>query len=188
MDAAGRALVKRADFEVALRMRDAVLAHPIAAAVLTPAAEIERSLWWIDPETGLLCKGRPDVIRRDMKVIADVKTAASASPEDFRWATIRNRYALQEARYRAGIAATEGWEPEGFIFLVVEKEEPFLTAAYEISPSDLRAAEDQAAALLRRWKDCETAEAAGADPREAWPGYPTNLMTLDLAPSAQMVA
>lgn len=186
--AGNRILVKRADYDQAIEMRDAVMGHPIAAQILTPEAVIEQSLFWRDEATGLTCKGRPDVIRRDMRIIADVKTTVDASPSDFRWAMIRNRYALQVARYCDGIMATEGWMPDAFVFLAVEKEAPFLTAAYEITAADMEQARLEAADLLRRWAECEAAEAAGADPRAAWPGYPTNLMTLDLAPPARLVA
>jgi exodeoxyribonuclease VIII len=178
--AGNRRLVKRAEFEKALRMRDAILRHPVAAELLTGPLVVEQSLWWHDEATGLLCKGRPDGMRRDMRVLVDVKTTQSAAPHEFSRSCLKYRYHWQESRYRAGTKAAEGWEPDAFVFLAVESEGPHLAAAYELSPRDLALADEQVADMHRKWAACEAAEAAGADPVDAWPGYPNNLATLDL--------
>jgi hypothetical protein len=178
--AGNRILVKRSDYEAALRMRDAVTRHRVAAGLLTEDLVVEQSFWWRDPATGLLRRGRADGLRRDMGVVVDVKTAVDASPREFARACAKLRYHWQEASYRAGIQSAEGWEPAAFVFIAVEKEPPYLVAAYELSPTDIVAAETEVAEVLKRWAACEAAEAAGTDPAAAWPGYPDNLMTLDL--------
>lgn len=81
--AAGRELVKRADWDEAMRMRDAVQAHAVARELLGPGLLTEQSIYWIDPITGLLCKGRCDGLRLDMRIIVDVKTTIDASPKGF---------------------------------------------------------------------------------------------------------
>lgn len=175
-----RSLVKRADFEAALAMRDAVMAHPTAGALIAPEMVVEQSIFWRDEATGLMRKARPDGLRRDLRVAVDVKTCVDASAVEFGWAAHKFGYDWQAAGYCDGIEIAEGWRPDAFIFVAVEKEAPHLVATYEILPDDITRAAGKVADALMRWAECEKAEAAGADPRAAWPGYPNNLMPLSL--------
>lgn len=178
--AGNRTLVKWHDFADAIAMRDAVMAHPVAGALIAPGLVVEQSIFWHDEATGLLRKARPDGLRRDLRVAVDVKTCVDASATEFGWAAHKFGYDWQAAGYCDGIEIAEGWRPDAFIFIAVEKEAPHLVAAYEILPEDIARAAANVADALARWAECEKAEAAGAEPRAAWPGYPNNLSPLSL--------
>lgn len=176
--ASGRELVKRADWEAARRIRDAVHAHPIARDLLTPDLLVEQSLWWTDAETGVLCRGRPDGVLPTLKVVVDVKSTADAGREDFGRACANYRYHWQEAFYRAGVQAAFGWEPDAFVFIAVEKEPPYLVAAYEIDPYAVMRGQEQVRETLRRYDECRRAG--------QWPGYSEALERLYLPEWALM--
>jgi hypothetical protein len=63
------------------RMVDAVQSHPICGPMIAdPMAVKERSIWWVDDETGLLCKARVDWWL-DGRLI-DLKTTKAPRPEE----------------------------------------------------------------------------------------------------------
>jgi len=116
--ARGRTVLTAAEYKKLHLMRESALAHPFARALLEAHGEVESSIYWIDPETGLLCRIRPDKIARlpAVKIIVDVKITDDidrfpASIEDY-------RYHVQEAFYREGCEQHFG-EPFPFVFLVV---------------------------------------------------------------------
>ncbi|WP_431860084.1 PD-(D/E)XK nuclease-like domain-containing protein [Azospirillum sp.] len=170
--AMGRELVKRPEFENALRIRDAVHKHPVAAELLKPQLLVEQSFYWIDEETGLLCRGRADGIRPEMRILVDLKSTEDASEVEFGWSCRNYKYHWQDAFYRDGVEAACGWTPEAFIFLAVEKEAPFLVGAYELSPADLEEGRQEVRAQLTRYADCQR--------NNDWPGYSPTLETLTL--------
>lgn len=171
--AAGRELIKRPDYEEALRIRDAAHAHPVAREILKPGPLlVEQSMYWLDPATGLLCRGRVDGMRVDMRVLADVKSTADASPEGFARAVAEYRYHWQEAFYVDGVKAAAGWTPEAFIFFAIEKEPPYLVGAYEVPPDDVERGRQRVREELERYAECERTN--------HWPGYSTTLESLHL--------
>lgn len=165
--AGGRELVKRADWDEALAIRDAVHKHPVARELLSGPLLVEQSMYWIDEETGLLCRGRTDGMRVDMRVLIDVKSTTDASPGGFARTVTDYFYDWQDAFYRAGINRSAGWTPEAFIFVAVEKEPPYLVGAYEVDPADLEAARDDLREQLAHYAECLRTD--------TWPGYSETL-------------
>lgn len=116
------------------RMRDAVMAHPTARALLSKPGVAERSVYWTDPATGLLCRCRPDWWITQEGIVVDVKTTDDASPEGFARSIAKWRYHVQDPFYTDGInAMRKQYRPEGldlpmpakvraFLFLAVEKD------------------------------------------------------------------
>lgn len=113
-----------------------------------------------DPATGLLLKARPDV---ENDWLFDVKTCRDASPLGFRKSAEQFGYGMQAALYLDVVEQTRGERPAGFVFLCVEKEPPYLTAAY--------VAEDDMVALGRL--DCRRAIDLYHECSRTgfWPGY-----------------
>lgn len=131
----GKLLLTSGDFDAVLAIRDAVHADPWINSIVTGGErQIEASGYWIDEETGVLCRCRPDLYRRDLGVMIDVKSAASAKPADFTKSVVNYGYHAQEAFY------TDGWRALGntvdaFVFIAWEKDSPYAKAVYELPPS-----------------------------------------------------
>jgi hypothetical protein len=168
----GLELVKRADFESALRLRDAVLAQPIARDILAPGALVEQSFYWRDDETGLLCRGRTDLVRPEWRALVDIKSTQDASSRSFARTVAEYKYDWQSIYYQDGWSLAADWKPDLLLFLPIEKEPPYLCAAYEIDPDDLAEARQQLRQQLDAYAHCE---ASGQ-----WPGYPDGISRISL--------
>ncbi|WP_058912839.1 PD-(D/E)XK nuclease-like domain-containing protein [Entomohabitans teleogrylli] len=99
-------------------MRESVFAHPGARWLLEQEGDSEASIYWTDPETGELCRSRPDRMLRNHHFIVDVKKVAdmqrfSRHIEEF-------RYHVQEAMYCDGYKIINGVAPR-FAFLAVSE-------------------------------------------------------------------
>lgn len=94
-----------------------VMAHPHARWIIEAKGDAEASIYWRDPETGLLCRCRPDKLIRDHGWIVDLKTTADMSK--FSRSVWDYRYHVQDAFYSEGYKQHFGEQPAGFLFLVV---------------------------------------------------------------------
>ncbi len=103
------------------RMREAVYALPEARAILDLEWVAEQSVYWVDPQTGVLCRCRPDLWARKARIILDVKTTDDASAEGFAKSIANWGYDVQDPFYSDGIEVATGKPLVGFLFLAVEK-------------------------------------------------------------------
>lgn len=142
-------------------MRKALLAHPIAKDAFTDGIA-ERSHFWTDPATGVLCKARPDFQSNDGRYVVDYKTTTSANPRDFRRAMKDHYYFVQEPWYLDGIEATSGKRP-AFLFVVQEKEKPYRVSVLRLDPSDALKGELYARRARHVFAECLK--------ENRWPGY-----------------
>lgn len=161
--AAGRELVKQADMETALYMRDSVWSNPTAAALLT-GAHTEQSVFWNHAGTGQPCKARSDAVNLELRALIDVKTTVDASPREFARQFVRYGYGLQDVHYRQGFSA-DTFAPEAFVFLAVEKSPPYLVALYELTADQLAVYQERHDSLMDRYSEClKTGLFPGYDP------------------------
>lgn len=166
----GKVPILQADFERAMDLVKATLAHPLAGAILSEG-EPEQSMYWIDNATGITCRARADWLRDN--AVVDVKTCADASPEGFAKACANFRYNMQADWYSEGVQVVTGEdERRPFIFIAIEKEPPHLVAVYQLDES----------ALALGAQDNHDARRAYAEHESAgeWPGYPEHVETLTL--------
>lgn len=152
--AAGRTLVKQAEYDEAQRIRDAIMRHPAAREMLAPGLLTEQSFYWVDPATGLLCRGRADGLRLEWRAVVDLKSTEDASAEGFARSCTKYLYDWQEAYYREGIEASCGWEPQAFFFLACEKTEPWIVKPWTIHPADVAQAADEVAEERAHYLRC----------------------------------
>lgn len=166
----GRLLLTEGDYDGVLTIRDAVHADAwLNALIVSPHSEIEHSGYWIDPETGVLCRCRPDLYRADLGVMVDVKSTVDAGPGAFARSVVNYGYHAQEAFYSDGYRAL-GRPVEGFVFLAWEKKSPFVTARYELPPSIVEDGRQICRKALARYAECAAAD--------QWPGYSEQITEL----------
>jgi len=146
------------DWERAEGVAAAVLAHPVAAALLAEG-KAEESMWWTDKETGLLCKGKRDWTTGT--TIVDLKTTRNISPHAIQRQLVALSYHAQSSFYCDGMRALTGRE-HGFTWIYVEQFPPHDVAVYRLTGDVYRAGRDLYRAWLRRVAECT---ASGV-----WPG------------------
>ncbi|UNY40260.1 exonuclease [Paracoccus phage vB_PmaP_KLEP18-1] len=169
-DAAGWLLLTSGDYDKALKIRDTIHADTTLNHLITRGDRmIEASGYWTDPQTGMLCRCRPDLWRRDLRLQIDLKTTVSARQEDFARSVVNYGYHAQEAFYTDGWSQT-GNQVDAFLFVAVEKKDPFCFSLYELPPSIV----DEGRAIMRkslgRYAECVATQ--------TWPGYATGVQEL----------
>lgn len=137
--AAGRIPVKQEQFDRVAEMVKSIKAT--LAPWLVHDAICEHSIYWVDEETGLLCKCRPDFLVRGPRfiLVMDLKTTDDPTPAQFAKRVGQIGHWIQPPHYMAGVKATFGDAPE-FIFAAQENDYPFRCVTHELRPSDLEAA------------------------------------------------
>lgn len=162
---AGQTPANWTEMRAALEMAKAMRRHPTAGPLLD--GDVEQSLYWLDADTGVTCRGRVDVWRPD--ALVDVKTTQDASPAGFakQWSNLR--YDLPAAHYLDGAHTLTG-EWLRFIWVCVEVEPPHLVAVYEFQREDLEAALRDVARARAIYAECESSG--------QWPGYPDGITPL----------
>lgn len=161
---AGKLICSQADFDAACAMRDSVLTGKgkIGEAIFG-AGRAEVTMLATDPTSGVLCRGRADWLPEGQDVIVDLKTAASAAPDDFARSAARYNYHMQAWFYTYLYSLITGKPAPAFIHAVVESSPPYDSAFYELSQHDLQKGEAAIRHALSIWARCEDAG--------VWPGY-----------------
>lgn len=180
------------DFDTALALRDAVLAHPGLAPLFRPEhRELnELTLTWFDAASGHRCKARIDALRwngSELRVL-DLKSAADAGPDPFGKSAAGFGYVLQGSFYTDAVdqcrdaictllglpaGALDGI-PIVFEFVAIEKEQPApeFIGRYFMTDEQL----DLGRRLYRRALD----QVVAAQTLDYWPGYDTAPLPLAL--------
>ncbi len=172
----GSVPVLRSEYDAAVAMRDAVMAHPIARSIFADG-QAELSGYWRDEPTDVLLRFRPDWMTELDGCVAciDLKTTVSADPQDFSRSVVKFGYGLQAAFYLAGLAAN-GIDGARFLFVAVEKTPPYPVAVIELDAEAIA----QGAYDMRRAVDLY-AECVRTD---TWPAYGSGIHTVSLPPWA----
>lgn len=147
-------------------------------AKLIEKGRTEVSAFWTDPDTGVECKCRPDLVAPAGKgvILVDVKTASSAAPDHFPRSIANYGYHLQDAWYSIGYERAAGLPVLGFVFVVVEADYPHAAAAYMIEESVREQAAAENRRLLELYARCKAAN--------DWPGYSQSIQLVTLPPWA----
>lgn len=158
-------------------MQKALCTHPKVKDLLdSPHSFKECSIFWNDPETGLLCKCRPDVMRwewdrereKNLVLIIDYKTIDTAEDWSIEWAVKKYGYGLSAAHYTSWAPETEpGTEPDTeflYAWVFIEKGSHPGIRIIQASPESLVRARSLRREYLLRIKDCMDTG--------IWPSYP----------------
>lgn len=151
-----------------------IKAHNGAAGLLANGLA-EMSGFWIDQETGIECKCRPDFLSMGgspfdgnidrIAGIVDVKTCTDASADGFARSIATLGYDVQAAFYQDGLKALTG-RTIPFYFVAVEKDAPYAVACYKASDEVIEIGRAKYRAALQLLKWCRD--------NDQWPGYQPN--------------
>lgn len=169
---AGKTLVTADDYMKIAEMRKALQKHPFAPKLLAEGVS-EQTVIWLDAETGMMCKCRPDRIPSGNKgVLVDLKTCSCAGEYEFGRDVVKYGYDLQAAFYLDGINAATGNNFDAFCFIAMEKEEPFRTETYMLDAEFIARGRAEYRRLLNIEAECRE--------KGLWPNYEGvgNLVTL----------
>jgi len=122
------------DHDKALLIKKSCQNHKTAGEWLKDSQN-QVAIVWEDPETGILCKGRIDMLKENG--IYDLKTTSNASPFEFRRVFNNLLYHVQASMYSEGLAAVNGGELLPFGLIVAEADAPFCVATYIVGPESL---------------------------------------------------
>ncbi|MGZ4807632.1 MAG: PD-(D/E)XK nuclease-like domain-containing protein [Ilumatobacteraceae bacterium] len=159
VEQSGKVVIAQADWDRAHAMRDSVLAHPEAAALLfANDGRSEVSGFAIDTD-GLKHKARFD--RLNAGTIVDLKsTAAKPGPRSLNRAVADYGYDLSAAHYLA-VAELLGLDVDSFVFVFVGKEAPYRVSVCDLDDMWLeRGRNNRALALSRARSEAEPYEGA----------------------------
>ena len=143
----------------------AVKAH-VAANQYLARGYAELSVFWVDQDTGIACKSRPDFLVLDengeVDSILDLKTSQDAGQAAFAKSIANYGYDLQAAFYSDPFSAALGKEIP-FRFLAVESEAPNAAAVYRTGPATLELGRKKYRGALQLLDWCQQ--------HDAWPSY-----------------
>lgn len=128
----------------------------------------EKSVYWIDEDTGLLCKARPDIWHS--KYIADIKTTACAAEIPFSNSIYSYGYHLQGAMIFDALKYAAHEEHDAFVFIAAEKKRPFAVATYELHADAVAKGIFEYKEALKGIKRCME--------NNSWPGYTHKIIDL----------
>lgn len=167
--AAGLVPMLRREMQPVLDAAESVLAHPVAAALLSQPGNPEVSVLTTDPNTGVGVRARFDYLpypRTPRAIAVDLKTSRDASPAAFAKSVAEYGYDLQQEFYRDTYRWATGEEVE-FVFVVVEVTPPYLVATYRLPISFVEMGQRKALEARALYAECM---ASGV-----WPGYSTQI-------------
>ena len=139
-DNVGKTHLDHSEYQICLRAIDAVQKHPVARGLFQGGIP-EHSFFCIDPETKALRKCRVDYLTDDY--VIDVKSTLDANEEAFSRDATNLRYDVAVPWYLDTIDLTRGLaRPRKWIWVSIEKAEPFAIGIYYAQSQDIITARD----------------------------------------------
>jgi len=165
-------ILKQEEMLQILNISEGLNRHPSISKLLSSITDTEVSLVWNDQ--GLECKARLDAIAvvNGQTILIDLKTSRSAEQRDFERSCVSYGYIIQSAHYLAGAKACGiiKQDNNNFIHVVIEKEAPFLGAAYCLDDATLEIGEKRRQEAMKKY--------AIAKANDIWPGYSEQIETI----------
>jgi hypothetical protein len=173
-ETAGRIIVEAKDYAITQAQLAAVARDPEISRILS-AGYGEASVFWIDEETGVYCKARPDWVHPldDGSVeMMDLKSTVDESPNGFGRAVARMGYQRQAAHYSAGFEAATGKRVHNFVFGAVTSVLPVLAVPYLLPDDFAEQGRDEVRELYALYAHCCATN--------TWPSYGSGYMLADI--------
>jgi hypothetical protein len=127
----GQIPIQDEDIKIIKEMAEVFQKHKYAKPLISGEIESEITyLWKSRMFENVHLKCRPDILRRNEKIICDYKTTKSAWQNDFSRAAINYGYDMQAAHYIEGVQEIEGVDGYDFYFIAQEKDPPYAIKVY----------------------------------------------------------
>lgn len=112
--------------------------------------------FFVEPETGILCRIKPDFIydNGDNLVLIDLKTTRHATEEGFQKSIAEYRYDIQMAMYKKGVELITGREVKYCVWVTVENKAPFSVSVYEADSATIEYGAQSFMAGMKDLKYC----------------------------------
>ena len=129
--AAGRVPLLPHDFQMVHAMAAKLRRHPLAAALFNPERGMpERSLFWRDQETGVMCRARPDWLPEPVEgerlLVPDLKSTGTVDEESLARTIATFSYYQQADFYENGIRALGIADDVAFLLVFISRKPPHL--------------------------------------------------------------
>lgn len=167
----GKSLVTQDEKDSLPEIDLAIRSHPIAREMLEGCKAVEQTIVWKDRETGILCKGRIDILPPDDKrTLVDLKSTTDASRRAFEYFSANKyHYARQGAFYLDGIntiyqkdldnitAYSDNLNSiyDNFTFIAVEKKPPYKVGVFTLSDDFIEGGRKRYKKLLNLDQKCK---------------------------------
>ena len=161
-DAQEKTVVKAADMVAIDAMAAALIRHPLLRNAFADGLP-ERSIVFMDKETGLWIKTRPDWLPNKLHFVPDLKSTISAKPEAFTRQAFALGYHQSAALTLDGLREVLGWKDSVYYFVAQEKEPPYVAIPFLMREHDI-----ELGRMLNRSALRKLARALDAD---HWPAY-----------------
>jgi exodeoxyribonuclease VIII len=139
----GRIILTTSERAMIDRVCESCIANASIERILTASGQVECEFFWHN-EVGVDCRAKVD--KAMPSVVVDVKTTEDATPQAFARTIGMYRYDLQAVHYLEATGA------DTFLFLAVEKTEPFRARLYELCQADLADAREMRRELLIQYR------------------------------------
>lgn len=166
LKASARTLINQDQYQLAELMRQSVYNNCTSIEILHGAKK-EQSIFWLDEQTGIMCKARPDIWNHP--IMGDLKTTLDAGYRGFQSAAFKDGYFLQAGmQYEAAKAIGEPFEK--YVYLCVEKKAPYSTGIYMLDDEALQFGIDLFHKILGQYKACQESG--------EWPDYGVQMLMI----------
>ncbi len=181
----GKTILSQSEYAAACDVRDAIMAHPVAGALISSPGPTEETVLW-QRNDGLDCKARLDKLATGKgpwtpvhewpsPVIVDLKTYGTTDPRQIARRVVQLGAHIQAAHYIEGVAVTRQIPEESirYLLIVAEDKAPFDVAVVELTADDaLRIGREKREELLAKVLECERSG--------KWPGRCPEIVPLEL--------
>ena len=149
--AEGKEVINEETYQKLLEMQKALYDTPFVKLLIK--GEHEKSFFWIDEDTMIPCKCRPDSFGqiKDEFFCIDLKTTKNAEADQFMRDALKLGYDIQAYHYCEGLEATYH-KPFKFIFIAQEKTAPYLVNVLEADSYFMGSGKELRSKLLEDYK------------------------------------
>lgn len=175
---AGKIIIDEQMYETALSMTDNLKQHIVAKLLQQNNTIAEASIFYTDVETGINCRIRPDFHIPPCNnfpngLIVDLKTTDNASTIQLAKTIYNFGYHISAVMYQDGFMQHyQTNEPPPFIWLVAEREAPFVVVSYAPDEQTLFKGHDKKSLALTTLANCLK--------NNHFPAYANEILTINL--------